>query len=182
MPYQPPPELAELSLSEIALQVAARKLPPVDSWSPETSGDSLMRIAADGSWFHDGGKITRPAMVRAFSGLLRREADGSHWLVMPFQKLSIEVEDAPFIAVDAQQRDEGIAFRLNTDELVVAGPDHPIIARGDPDQPALYVSVRGRLEARLNRSTYAQLAEIALAQSDDWTVTSEGACFSLLPG
>ncbi len=161
MPYTPPPELAELSLAQIAELVEARKLPPLESWEPQTTGDSLMRIAADGTWYHDGGKINRPAMVRAFASLLMRDSSGSYWLVMPFQKLSIAVEDAPLIAVDAMQRDDGIAFRINSDELVIAGPDNPLIARGNADTPALYLAVRRGLEARLNRSTYQQLAAIA---------------------
>lgn len=181
MPYEPPPELAELTLSQIAEQVAARKLPPVESWKPQQVGDSNMRIAADGAWFHDGGVISRAAMVRAFSGLLTRDETGQHWLVTPFEKLSIEVEDAAFIAVDCVQRDGEIAFRLNTDELVVAGPDNPLRVAGDPETPAIYLYVRRGCEARLNRSTYAQLAEIAMATSgDDWIVTSQGAIFSLI--
>ncbi|RZV31501.1 MAG: DUF1285 domain-containing protein [Sphingomonadaceae bacterium] len=181
MPYQPPPELAELTLGEIAEQVAARKLPPVEQWAPERIGDSGMRIAADGKWFHDGTPISRPAMVRAFSGLLIRDADGAHWLLTPFEKLSIEVEDAGFIAIDIAEREGTLAFRLNTDELVVAGPEHRLAARGEAETPALYLGVRHGVEARLNRSTYEQLAEHALAHGDNWTVTSQGESFSLLP-
>ncbi len=181
MPYQPPPDLAGLSLAEIAKQVAQRKLPPVDQWAPAREGDSKMRIAADGTWFHDGSPITRPAMVRAFSGLLTRDSDGQHWLVTPHEKLAIAVEDAAFQAVDAVRKGDGIAFRLNTDDLIVAGPGHPLRAAGDADIPALYLGVRGGLEARLNRSTYAQLAVIALAEGDDWSVTSLGQRFSLVP-
>lgn len=180
MPYEPPPELAGLSLAEIAELVAARKLPPVDQWSPERSGDSLMRIAADGRWYHDGGEITRPAMVRAFASLLLKGEDGQHWLVTPQEKLSIEVEDAAFIAIDVKQEGDALAFRLNTDDLVIAGPDHPIRAAGDPDVPALYLSVRQGAEARLNRSTYAQLVDMAL-ENGDLSVTSRGATFSLVP-
>ena len=77
MPYSPPPELASLSLSEIAELVQAQKLPPVEKWEPEETGDSEMQINADGSWLHQGSPINRPAMVRAFSTLLRREPDGS---------------------------------------------------------------------------------------------------------
>lgn len=181
MPYTPPPELAGLTLAQIADQVAARKLPPVSTWSPEREGDSRMRIAADGTWFHDGGKISRTAMVRAFSALLRKEPDGTHALVTPFEKLSIEVEDAAFIAVDVSQVEGELAFRLATDELVVAGPDHPLTARGDAETPGLYLMVRDGMEARLNRSTYEQLATIALAEGDDWTVTSGGEKYSLVP-
>ena len=181
MVYTPPPELAGMSLAEIAEAVAERRLPPVEQWSPDNVDDSHMVIRADGTWLHDGSPITRPAMVRAFSGLLNREEDGSYWLGVPYQKLSIEVEDACFIATDVSRKDGDLAFRLNTDELVVAGPDNPIRAEGDADNPALYVHVRRGCEARLNRSTYEQLAQIALAESDDWTVTSGGDSFSLIP-
>lgn len=180
MPYEPPPYLAELSLSEIAKQVEERKLPPVENWQPQKLGDSYMRIAGDGTWYHEGDPIRRPAMVRAFSGLLIRDDTGQHWLVTPFEKLSIEVDDAAFIAVDCVQKSGDLAFRLNTDELVVAGPDNRLRIAGDPDTPAIYLHVRRGLEARLNRSTYAQLADIALETGgDDWIVSSQGALFSL---
>jgi len=180
MPYEPPPELTGLSLTQIAALIEARKLPPVDQWKPQHIGDSLMRIAADGRWFHDGGEITRPAMIRAFSSLLRRDEDGQHWLVTPQEMLAIAVDDAAFIATDMTQQGDSLAFRLNTDDTVIAGPDHPLTARGDPDVPALYLAVRHGCEARLNRSTYGQLAELALA-NPDLTVSSQGAQFTLVP-
>lgn len=183
MPYEPPPELAGLSLAEVAELVAARKLPPVDQWSPASAGDSEMRIAADGRWFHQDGEIRRPAMVRAFASLLLRDEAGQHWLVTPTQKLSIEVEDAAFVAIDVKREGDALAFRLNSDDLVIAGPDHLIEAEGDPETPALYLKVRHGTRARLNRSTYAQLVEIALEQGDedDLAVTSGGARFALIP-
>ncbi|MBX9884246.1 MAG: DUF1285 domain-containing protein, partial [Novosphingobium sp.] len=104
MPYEPPAELAALSLAELAEAVAARRLPAVDTWAPANTGDSHMRIAADGTWFHEGGRITRPAMVRAFSALLTRDAAGRHWLVTPVEKLAIAVDDAAFIATDMDVR------------------------------------------------------------------------------
>lgn len=180
MPYEPPPELAALSLAEIAALVAERKLPPVDQWMPEHEGDSEMRIAADGRWFHQGGEIRRPAMVRAFASLLWRDAEGRHWLVTPHEKLAIAVDDAAFTAIDVKREGDGLAFRLNTDDLVIAGPDNPIIARGDPDVPALYLAVRHGTEARLNRSTYAQLIEIAM-EGGDLSVSSQDANFPLVP-
>ena len=180
MPYEPPPEIAALSLAELAEAVAARKLPPVEKWSPAQTGDSHMEIRADGTWLHEGGVITRPAMVRAFASLLVRDSEG-HWLVTPVQKLSIAVEDAAFVATDVTEKDGALAFRLNVDEIVIAGPDHPLTARGDQQTPALYLAVRRGCEARLNRSTWQQLAEIALAEGDGRTVASGGETFPLLP-
>ncbi len=180
MPYDPPPELAELSLAEISELLAARKLPPVDQWQPEHSSDSLMRITADGRWFHDGGEITRAAMVRAFASLLMRDAAGQHWLVTPYEKQSIAVDDAAFLAIDVKREGDVLVFRLNTDDLVIADADHPIRSTGDPEVPAIYVAVRHGTEARINRSTYLQLIELSI-ESDDFTVTSQGATFSLIP-
>lgn len=188
MPYEPPADLAKLSLADLAEAVAARRLPPVDAWSPAREGDSHMRIAADGTWFHEGGRITRPAMVRAFSGLLIRDEAGRHWLMTPHERLAIAVEDAAFLATDMEvRRDEGgcpvIAFRLNTDDVVLAGPDHPLIVRGTADVPAYYLAVRHGTEARLNRSTYGQLIDHALTVSEpeSLAVESLGANFALLP-
>lgn len=184
MPYEPPPYLAGLTLAEIATLVAERKLPPVEGWAPRQVGDSQMRIAADGTWIHEGGPIRREAMVRAFAGLLTRDANGQHWLVTPFEKLSIAVEDAAFIATDCVRAEDALAFRLNTDDIVIAGPDHPLRAAGTAEEPALYLMVRRGCEARLNRSTWAQLAEIALAEGAGdrgWQIASQGTTFRLLP-
>ena len=166
MPYDPP-DIAALTLSEIAGLVAARKLPPVQQWNPAKSSDSEMRITADGRWFHQGGEITRPAMIRAFSSLLRRESDGSHWLVTPQEKLSIIVEDAPLLAVELQTEGEGqsrqIGFRLNTDDVVLADAVHHIELR----HALPYLHVRDGLWAKLTRPVYYELAELALAENPD---------------
>jgi len=180
MPYDPPPDLASLSLAEIAAAVDARRLPPIEEWHPAEAADSHMRIAADGTWFHEGRPIARPAMVRAFASLLTRDEGGRHWLVTPECRQSIEVEDAAFVAVELRAEDEALAFRLNTDELVIAGPEHPLRVAGDPEVPAIYLAVRRGCEARLNRSTYLQLIELALA-GGGLTVTSQGATFTLEP-
>lgn len=181
MPYEAP-DLANLNLADIAELAAARKLPPVESWTPAHAGDSEMRIAADGTWFHQGGELTRPAMVRAFSSLLRRDADGSHWLVTPQQKLSIIVEDAAFVAAELQTEGEGsgrtLAFRLNSDDLVIADADHPIQMRNN----LLYVHVRGGLWAKLARPVYYELANLALAESPESpSIWSKGTKFDLAP-
>lgn len=180
MPYTPPPDLAGMSLMEVAQAVEDRGLPPLDQWQPEHVGDSEMRIAANGRWYHQGSEVTRPAMVRAFASLLMRDED-NHWLVTPHQKLSIAVEDAAFIATDVKCEDDALAFRLNTDDLVIAGPDHPLTVEGTAEEPAAYVAVRHGTRARLDRSTWLQLAEIALAEGDQPSVSSGGVRFSLLP-
>ncbi|MXO74506.1 DUF1285 domain-containing protein [Altererythrobacter aerius] len=178
MPYDPPPEIAGMSLAQLAEAVGARRLPPIEQWNPAETGDSHMAILADGSWTHEGGPITRPAMVRAFAALLMRDGEG-HWLVTPVQKLRIAVADAAFVATDVTARDGALAFRLNTDEIVIAGPGNPIAARGNRETPAIYLSVRNGCEARLNRSTWEQLALMADA---GLAVTSKGTTFSLVPG
>lgn len=181
MPYEPVPDLAAMSLLEIAKAAEERKLPPLDRWNPVETADSRMRIAADGTWFHEGRPIARIAMVRAFASLLMRDRAGQHWLVTPECRQSVEVEDAAFVAVDMQARDGTLAFRLNTDELVLAGPDNPLRLAGDVDTPAVYLTVRRGCEARLNRSTWLQLAEHALTTGDGGSVTSQGADFALIP-
>jgi len=181
MPYEAPPDLRSMSLLDIAQAVAERKLPPIDSWNPSETTDSHMRIRADGAWLHEGRPLTRPAMVRAFASLLLRGGDGQHWLVTPECRQAIAVDDAAFVAIDMQPREGALAFRLNTDELVLAGPDHPLRAAGSVDAPAIYLAVRHGCEARLDRSTWLQLAEHALATGDGASVTSQGATFALTP-
>ena len=181
MPYEAPPDLRTMSLLDIARAVEERQLPPVEQWNPAETADSRMRIASDGTWFHEGSPIARPAMVRAFASLLVSDAEGSHWLVTPECRQSIAVDDAAFVAVDMQARGDTLAFRLNTDELVLAGPDHPLRAAGDRETPAIYLAVRHGCEARLDRSTWLQLAEHALATGDGTSVSSLGATFALVP-
>jgi hypothetical protein len=185
-----PRDFASLSLQETADLLAQHKLPPVESWHPERSGDSAMQIMADGRWFHECGEIKRPAMVKLFSTILRREEDGSYVLVTPAERLSIIVDDLPFRAVEMKSEGQGagrkLIFRLNTDDLVMAGPDHPIRFGDNADEPDPRLHVRGKigngLEARLDRALYYELAELALAESDEHppVIHSNGAAFSMV--
>jgi uncharacterized protein len=175
-------DLSGLGLADIARMAQERKLLPVEKWDPPHCGDSLMRIARDGTWFHEGRPIDRPAMVRLFASILRREPDGGFVLVTPVEKLSIEVEDAPFLAVETRSEGEGrarsIAFRLNTGDVVIAGPDHGLRLEPAGDGPHPYLTVRAGLEALLARPVYYELAEIALAESAPG-IWSGGTFFSL---
>ena len=151
---------------------------PVEAWNPSHCGDSLMVIRADGSWLHEGRPIARPELVRLFASILRREADGSFALVTPGEKLAITVEDAPFVAVEMASEGEGdarrLAFRLNTDEVVIAGPDHAILMEdGRP-----YLHVRRGLNARIARPVFYELADLALAEGGD-SIMSNGVRFRL---
>ncbi len=186
----PPPEFAASSLAELARHAEAGTLPPVEHWQPTHCGDSEMRIAADGTWFHQGSPIGRAAMVRLFSTVLRREPDGSHVLVTPVEKLDIVVDDAPFTAVELRAEGSGndrrLAFRLNTGDIVVAGPEHPLRFAMRDDGPHPYLHVRGTigngLEALIVRSVYYELAELALADDGDAPeLWSDGARFPLDP-
>ena len=157
------------SLADAARLLAEKKLPPVEKWNPSNCGDSHMRIAADGSWFHEGRPIPRPALVKLFSTILRREPDGRHVLVTPVEMLAIEVEDAPFVAVEAtsegQGRERRLGFRLNTDDYVIAGPDNRLRVETDTEgTPRPYVHVRGGLEALIARPVFYELVELALAE------------------
>jgi uncharacterized protein len=179
-----PPDLAKLSLAAIEAALAEKRLPPVDHWHPAHCGDSEMRIARDGSWFHQGERITRPAMVKLFASILRLESDGSYVLVTPAEKLSIAVEDAPFIAVEVKSEGEGkaraLAFRLNTDDLIIAGPANPIRIVNQKDGLHPYLMVRGGMEALIARPVYYELAELAVVEAAEppglW---SNGIFFSL---
>lgn len=180
------PDLATLSLPEIAALVEQQRLPPVDRWTPAHCGDSEMRIARDGTWFHQGSPIGRPAMVRLFSTILRREADGGYVLVTPVEKLDIVVDDLPFLAVEVKAEGAGeaamLAFRLNTGEFVTADAAHPIAFEEGIDGPLPSILVRGGLSARIVRSVFYELADRAL---DDGAqpagVWSGGAFFALTP-
>ena len=96
---RPPLELQGLSLADLQKLIDERRLPPVDRWDPQHCGHSEMRIARDGTWYHRGSPINRPAMVRLFSTVLRRDPDGSHVLVTPVEKLEIDVE--PYVILGA---------------------------------------------------------------------------------
>jgi len=186
MPMPAQPDLASLSLAEIARLVDEQKLPPVASWNPGHCGHSDMRIARDGTWFHQGSPIGRAAMVRLFSTILRREPDGRHVLVTPVEKLDIDVEDAPFVAVEMKVEGAGaeaeIAFRLNTGDLIPAGPDHAIRFEEHDDGPHPYLHVRAGLEALIARSLYYELAALALDNgSNPPGIWSRGAFFPIEP-
>ena len=162
-----PPPLAPTADGLAAAAKAATKKgpPPVHLWNPPFCGDLDMRIARDGTWWYLGTPIGREALVRLFSSILKREGD-SYFLVTPVEKVGIQVDDAPFVAVDFEVADQGAAqavtFVTQVGDSVVAGPDHPIRVSLDAatGEPSPYVLIRADLWALIDRKSFYRLVEI----------------------
>jgi hypothetical protein len=171
-----------LSLAELQKLIDERRLPPVDQWHPERCGHSGIRIARDGTWYHEGAPIRRPAMVRLFSSVLRREPDGRHVLVTPVEKLDIDVEATAFRAIEmrieGKGHDQRIAFSLDSGDAVILGPEHPLRLVDTRQGPSPRIHVRHGLEAELTRPVYYEIAELALS-TEPHGVWSNGAFFPL---
>ncbi len=176
----------------VTAQAAAKKggLPPVHLWNPPFCGDLDMRIARDGTWFYLGTPIGRPALVRLFSTILRRDGD-DYFLVTPVEKVGITVDDAPFVAVDFTASGVGaeqqLTFTTNVGDSFTAGPEHPIRVIRDPEtgEPSPYALVRANLEALIDRKSFYRLVDIGShAQVDgaSWFgLWSGGAFFPVIP-
>lgn len=167
------------------------ELPPVEKWNPADVKDIGMEIRADGSWWHEGGEIKRAPLVKLFARILRKDADGQTFLVTPHEKVIVHVEDAPFLAgrmdvLGSPGRDQEIGFVTTVGDVTIAGPDRPLRVETDPETgaPAPYVLVRGRLEAKLARSVFYELVDLAEPSPDDENVLgvwSKGVFFPLGP-
>jgi hypothetical protein len=139
-------------------------LPPVHLWNPPFCGDLDMRIAADGTWFYQGTPIGRPALVRLFSTILKRE-DGKHFLVTPVEKVGIRVDDAPFLAVEMQKQDgeqgRSLRFRTNVDDWVDCDAAHALrFEAADDGGLTPYLHVRADLWAKVTRALYYDLVDM----------------------
>ncbi len=152
-----------------------------------------IRIARDGTWFHNGSPIGRKQLVRLFSTVLSRDEEGRYWLRTPAEYGQIEVEDVPFIAqelaVEGEGRERILRFRTNVDDWVAVDAEHPLwLVEDAAGNPTPYVRVRGRLDARLDRPVYYHLIDLAeprltAADADDTDlgVWSSGTFFPLTP-
>ena len=154
---------------------------PVHLWDPPYCGEMDLEIRPDGAWIHEGSPIGRPAMVRLFSTILKREGD-RHYLVTPVEKIGIRVEDAPFIAVDADITADAITFTTNVGDQVTANAENPITIRDQDGEPRPYVHVRAGLLALIDRKTFYRLADAAEPGEDGRSgVRSAGQFFPLEP-
>jgi hypothetical protein len=168
------------SLEDIFADVIDRQqadqggLPPVADWDPPKSGDIDIRIARDGTWYHEGKPIHRDSLVRLFSSILKREGD-DYFLVTPVEKWQIQVDDVPFhmrhLDVLNRNGNQALVFEAATGDRVTAGPANPIRVRIDPEtgEPSPYIRVRDGMEGLIARNVFYELAEIAERDSPPGT-------------
>jgi uncharacterized protein len=155
----------------------AHALPPVHLWNPTFCVDIDMRIAADGTWYYMNSPIGRKPLVRLFSTVLRRDEDAKYYLVTPVEKCGVEVEDAPFLAieltVEGEGRNQRLRFRTNVDDEVTVDQQHPLRFETEEGTDGLkpYILVRGRLEALVNRAIFYDLVAAGTVErvdAEDW--------------
>jgi hypothetical protein len=175
-----PPDLAAL-VAEAGKPAKAR---PVERWNPPYCGEIDMKIAADGVWHYRGSPIGREALVRLFASILRRDPDGRHVLVTPVERVGIDVEDAPFLAVEVVAAGEGadrsLTFRTNVGDIVAAGGGHPLRFETEAATEGLkpYLAVRGGLEALATRSLALELVDMAEEKDGAMGLWSGGVFFA----
>ena len=183
----------QFSLQDLmkALETTEDGQRPVEKWTPEYCGEMDMVIKADGSWWHEGSRITRKGLINLFASILRKDEDGRTYLVTPVEKIGITVERGHFMGVRVDIEGEGTEQRLffttNLDEIVEAGPENPIRVETDPKtlEPMPYVTVRGRLEAAMSRPVFYELvehaAEIETGEGKQLGIYAAGVFFPLGP-
>ncbi len=149
-------------------KIKSRGPAPVHLWDPPFCGDMDMVIARDGTWVHEGQPIRRPAMVKLFASVLKLEDDGDYYLVTPVEKVRIQVQDCPFVALEMEVEGEGegrqqnLTFTTNAGEVVTAGAEHPIRIGVNPEtaEPHPVVHVRSGLNALINRAVFYRLVDL----------------------
>ena len=180
---------AELdSITGAVSRAAAKGPPPVERWNPPFCGDLDMRIAADGTWYYLKTPIGRPALVKLFASVLKREVD-KYFLVTPVEKCGIQVEDAPFLAVEmnVEPRATGriLHFRTNVDDWVACGPEHALRFEPELGTGGLkpYLHVRRDLWAKVTRTLFFDLVELGeerdVAGRPMFGVVSMGSFFAM---
>lgn len=177
-------------LAASAQAVAKKGLPPVHLWNPPFCGDIDMRIARDGTWFHEGTPIGRPGLVKLFSGILKKEGD-KYFLVTPVEKVGILVDDAPFVAVDfdtaGQGKDQTITVTTQVGDSVPLDADHALRVDRDPatGEPSPYIHIRAGLEALIDRKSFYRMVDLCVherIEGKDWFgLWSWGRFFPMIP-
>jgi len=191
MAKQMQPKAAGLdAIAGAAKQAGVKGPPPVHLWNPPFCGDLDMRIAADGTWFYLKTPIGRPALVKLFASVLKREGD-KHYLVTPVEKCGITVDDAPFVAVEMRVENAEVGrilhFRTNVDDWVACGPDHALRFEPESHSGGLkpYLHVRRDLWAKVTRALFYDLVELGEERDIDgarmFGIASGDAFFAMVP-
>lgn len=164
--------------------------PPVHLWNPPDCGDIDMKILSDGTWLYQKTPIGRPALVKLFASVLKREGD-KHYLVTPVEKCGIFVEDAPFLAVEMRVEDaeagRTLYFRTNVDDWVACGEDHALRFEPEPDTGGLkpYLHVRRDLWAKVTRALFYDLVALGEERGTEsgrmFGIMSQGTFFAMAP-
>lgn len=178
------------NLAAAAKSAGRKGPPPVHLWNPPFCGDLDMEIRRDGTWFYLGTPIGRHALVKLFASIIRRDGD-DYFLVTPVEKIGIRVVDAPFVAVDADAtgtgRDQALTFTTNVEDVVTAGPDHPIRVTRAPGtgEPSPYILIRRNLEALIDRKTFYRLIDLGRHETHEgaswFGLWSAGVFFPVIP-
>lgn len=199
--------MTDKSLDDIAAAINDSSLPPVHSWNPSYEGSIDIVIGRDGRWWHEGGLIGRPALVKLFAGIMRRDfqndpldsgqqdqwlpGGGEYALVTPVERLRIVVEDAPFVAVSLQVHGEAretndqarqtLVLRTNTEDQIIVDQKHPlaVVYENSDAEPRPYVLVRDSLPALISRNVWNQLADLVVENNGAYGVYSAGTFFAL---
>lgn len=176
------------SADGIAASIRATKtkgLPPVHLWDPPFCGDLDIRIARDGTWFYLGTPIGRPELVRLFSSILKKE-DDKYFLVTPVEKVGIQVDDAPFLAVDfnieGMGKDQILHFETLTGDIATASAENPLRVVRDTEtgEPSPYILIRANLEALIDRKSFYRLIDIGEHHDDWFGLWSSGQFFRII--
>jgi uncharacterized protein len=183
-------EAGTQALESLASALGKGKYPPVEKWNPPFCGDLDMRIAADGTWFYLGTPIGRPALVRLFASVVKRE-DGRYFLVTPVEKVGIRVDDAPFLAVEMEIENRGpqqsLIFRTNVDDVVRCDAEHRLRFEPEAGTGGLrpYLHVRRDLWAKVTRALFFDLVAIGEVREKGgkrmFGVASTGEFFAMAP-
>lgn len=163
----PPPQSLLNSLPQRG-ELQRREPAPVHLWNPPLSGEMDMRIARDGTWYHEGDPIRRLALAQLFSTILRLDEDARYYLVTPVERWAIQVDDAPFVAVRLSVSGEGeqqqLLFHTSLEDEVPLDGEHPLRVELDQQsgEPSPYIRVRANLDALISRTVFYELADLAV--------------------
>ncbi len=158
--------MTELDNIFTIIDKAKQRKQSIQHWQPEHCGEIDIRIASDGTWFHEGSPFLRLPLVKLLAGVLRKEGS-DYYLFTPAEKLKIQVDDAPFVAtmvdriVDDNQ--SALVFTTNLGDKIIVDEQHSININIDEKSqiPRPYIYYRDGLNALIGRNAFFELINLA---------------------